>query len=255
MKKPVMLILAAALFLAAPAGPSAAGEPDGDLRLASILKRSNRSYESLRNYQAIFYKKERAGGRLGETEKIFLKFEKPFKIFMNWLNTEKKDLQVVYERGKHNGKLAIHQPELGFGFFPVVFLDQNSPWVKKGSESYRIEDAGIGAFLADFTQAVARARDERKLQVRPAKNNSGDPDETLEVIFDDPGKNPVYFAHRVIVTFDKITALPVKIQLFDWENEPTGIYSYENLKLNLTPEDVQFKQRINRQLYRVYQGE
>ena len=226
---------------------------DNDFRLAEILEKSNHFYASVNNYRAIFYKQERSEGRLGETEKIFLKFEKPFKIFMSWLNTEKKELQVVYERGKHRGKLAIHKPGLGFGLLPVVFLDQNSPWVKKGSESYNIEDAGIGTFLADFNKAVLKARNDHKLRVNFLETAPATGGDTAEVIFDGSREDPAYFAHRVIVSFDARTKLPVKMKLFDWDDEPTGIYSYENLQVNLAPEDAEFKQEINRQLYRVYQ--
>ena len=47
----------------------------------------------------------------------------------------------------------------------VVFLDQNSPWIKEGSESYHIEDAGIGTFLVDFAQNVLKAAGENELKV------------------------------------------------------------------------------------------
>ena len=253
MKKFNVVILALFLFCLF-ASPLMAQEKDNYFRLAEILEKSNRFYTSVSNYRAIFYKQERSEGKLQETEKIFLKFEKPFKIFMDWLNTEKKDLQVVYERGKHRGKLAIHKPGLGLGLFPVVFLDQNSPWVKRGSESYDIEDAGIGTFLADFSKAVSKARNDHQLKVNFIESSPAGEGDTAEVIFDGPKKDPAYFAHRVIVSFDSRTKLPVKMSLFDWDNQPTGIYSYENLQVNLASEDVEFKQQINRQLYRVYQG-
>ena len=247
MKKSKALFLILFFSLGTVVG-SRAGEVDGQARLAAILEKSNLFYASVKNYRAIFEKQERAGGKLGEKEKIFLKFEKPFKIFMGWLNTEKKDLQVVYERGKHRGKLAIHKPGLGFGLVPVIFLDQNSPWVREGSEAYNIEDVGIGTFLTDFTEAVRRAETAKELKI------SFKDEETAEVIFQGSKENSGYFAYRVIVFFDPATSLPVKMQLFDWKNELTGVYAYEDLKINLGSEDAEFKQSIHRQLYRVYQG-
>lgn len=235
-------------------GLSWAEDTDNRAKLSSLLEKSNRFYESVKNYRAIFEKQERSGGKLGESEKIFFKFEKPFKIFMGWLNTEKKDLQVVYERGKHRGQLAIHKPGLGLGLLPVIFLDQSSPWVREGSESYDIEDAGIGTFLEDFTKAVSKAADEKKLKVNFLKPNLPEDGETVEVVFEGSKENSGYFAYRVVVSFDRETELPVKMRLFDWNNQPTGIYSYENLQVNVSPEDTEFKQQINRQLYRVYRG-
>ncbi len=230
-----------------------AQETDSRPELFSILEKSNRFYASVKNYTAIFHKQEMAKGKLGDAEKIFLKFEKPFKIFMGWLNTEKKGLQVVYQRGKHDGKLAIHKPGLGLGLLPVVFLDQKSPWVREGSESYDIEDAGIGTFLEDFTEAVARGDAAGQLKVEFVSSEPAG-EETVEVTFEGSKEDSGYFTYKIRVSFDPVTSLPVKMRLFDWNDQMTGDYAYENLKIDLAPDDSEFKKQINRSLYRVYQG-
>ncbi len=222
-------------------------------RLLKILEEGNQFYGTVENYRARFEKQEASSGQLQEKETIFLKFEKPFKIFMKWMNTSKKGLQVVYERGKHGGKLAIHKPGLGLGLIPVVFLDQNSPWVREGSQAYDIEDAGIGTFLEDFTQAVHRAREAGQLKVEFLDSETV-LIEKADVIFDGTDEKSGYFAYRVVVDFDLATALPIRMSLYDWQNQPTGIYAYEDLKINLRSEDGEFKNEIQRQLYRVYQG-
>src|SRR5262245_36033987 len=84
-------------------------------QLDGILTQSEQAYAQVNDYRAIFEKQEKSDTGLGERETIFLKFEKPFKIFMHWLDTHKKGLQVLYERGKRDGKLAIHQPGLLLG--------------------------------------------------------------------------------------------------------------------------------------------
>jgi len=222
-------------------------------RLASLLQKSLKAYASLNDYQAIFHKKEISKDVLGPEEKIYLKFEKPFKIYMGWLNTYKKGLQVVYERGKHRGKLAIHKPGLALGFLPVIFLDQNSPWVKEGSESYNIEDVGIGTFLSDFTDAVLRGEKEKKLSVQ--FSNETLTGELVDVTFKDTDKNSGFFAYHVKVLFDPVSKLPTEMQLFDWSNQPMGIYSYRDLKVNVgRAEEKEFKSQIDRQLYKVYKS-
>lgn len=223
-------------------------------KLSRILEASLNRYETVKNYTAIFRKQEVSEGKMGDPEKIFMKFEKPWKIYMGWLDTDKKDLQVVYERGKHKNQLAIHKPGLGLGLVPVVFLDQNSPWVKKGSESYNIEDAGIGPFLHDFSRAILKAAKENQLKILFKKKAGTASEESVEVTFEGSKENTGYFAYRVEVFFDPATRLPVQMELFDWNNQPTGIYTYENLKLDLPAEDAEFKQQINRFLYRVYKG-
>lgn len=224
-----------------------------EARLAALLEKGMSAYEGLRDYRAVFHKQENSNGRPGPVEKIYLKFEKPFKIFLGWMNTQKKGLQVFYERGRHDGKLAVHTPGILSAVRPVIFLDQDSPWVRAGSASYDIEDAGIGTFLYDFVGAVLHAARERKLRVIfSEKKSAGDLDgDRVDVIFRNSRKSSIYFAYRVRVIFDGKTGLPVQMELFDWENRPTGIYAYRDLKLNVGL-DGEFKRLINKHLLKVY---
>ena len=218
-------------------------------QLEELLSRSRDAYESVKDYRAVFLKQEQAHGVLGPKETIFLKFEKPFKIFMQWLDTDKKGLQVLYERGRHDGKLAIHKPGLLLGLAPVVFLEQSSPWVREGSESYDIEDAGIGTFLEDFSKMTQKGVQANKIQSSFSEVDGG----TLaDVIF--PGSEPddVYFASRVEVLFDKKTALPVSMTLYDWQGKVTGIYKYNELHLNVGADDAEFRSLAHKKLQKLF---
>ena len=218
-------------------------------RLTAALGKASKAYESVRDYRATFQKQERSGAVLGPKETLLLKFQKPFKIFMIWTNTYKKGLQVMYERGKNDGKLVVHQPGLLLGLVSVILLDQDSPWVKEGSESYDIEDAGLGAFLEDFSAAVKRGVAEHKLEVAAAEEASG---ETMDVTFAGSKENEGFFAQRVQVHFDAVTALPDRMELFDWQNEPMGIYAYEDLALNVGDEDAEFQKMALKKIYQNY---
>ncbi len=226
----------------------------GELQLADTLEKALRSYLSVTNYKTKFYKTERSKGILGPTEEIFIKFEKTFKIYMHWLNTEKQGVEVVYERGKRKGKLAVHKPGLLLGLAQVVLLDQNSPWIKEGSASYNIEDAGIGSFLYDFTQDVIKAVREKKLKVDYLGKTDEDElsGDKVEVTFLDTKADSGYMAYRAQVLFDKITDLPVKMELFDWQNQPMGVYVYKDLRINVGSDDSEFKKQINRYLLKIY---
>lgn len=228
---------------------SAAGLDAEKGKLAALLEEGIHSYEGLRDYRAVFEKTELSKGALGPTEKIYLKFEKPWKIYMGWLNTHKKGLQLVYERGKHDGKLAIHKPGLFLGLAPVIFLDQNSPWVREGSEAYNIEDAGIGTFLMDFTKAILRGARENKLKVTFLEN--AEDGAKADVTFVGSQKDKDFFAYRVTVVFDARNHLPVWMELFDWQDRTTGIYAYVDLKMNVGIDD-DFKRQSNRHLFKIY---
>lgn len=233
--------MAAVILFCAPAESS-----EESVRLIEQLSKSNETYASLKDYTALFMKQELSEGKLDPPEEIFLKFEKPFKIYMKWLNPPKKGLEVHYERGKHDGKLAIHKPGFLTGLAGVIFLSPDSPWVRKGSESYDIEDAGVGTFLTDFAKAVLAAEKTGSLSAREM------PPGTWDVTFNVPGEDETYFAKRCVVTFNPASKLPVKMELFDWQSKTTGIYDYRNLKLNVGSLDPEFKKRVHRSLFKVY---
>ncbi|MEI8344769.1 MAG: DUF1571 domain-containing protein, partial [Candidatus Omnitrophota bacterium] len=194
-------------------------QPEGTL--LKLLTRALDRYEHLKDYECLFDKQEaRPDKTTGPAERLFLKFEKPFKIYLGWLNTDKAGLQVVYERGRHDNQLAVHQPGLLFGLAQVVFLSQDSPWVKEGSASFNIEDAGIGTFLYEFCEAVLEASTQKRLQVHPAR--LGRMGEAFEVTFDVAELSDVFFARRIVVFFDRTSGLPTRMRLYDWEAKLIG---------------------------------
>ncbi len=244
-------IFSAACFFGLP-GPAAATDGLGQTQaqeLTAALDLALSAYGNVHDYEARFEKRENDDGALGAPEKIFFKFEKPFKIFMKWLDSKKKGLQIVYERGKNGNKLAIHQPGLALGLVPVVFLEQSSPWVREGSTSFDIEDAGIGTFLEDFAKMVARAAREGKLNVSGRRSESGRT--FFDVEFPGSIEDDDYFASRVVAGFDETNHLPVYMELYDWEGNPVGIYEYKDVRLNVGT-DLSFKKNMHGQLFKVY---
>ncbi len=217
------------------------------------MAHARNAYSAVQNYVCLFEKEEVADGKLADKEHIYLKFEKPFKIFMHWQNDPKKGLQVLYERGRHDGKLGIHKPGLLLGLMPVVFLEQDSPWVREGSEAYDIEDAGIGTFLEDLDEETSVAAKEGRLRTVSggAVELEGIHGEQFDVYFDGTTPESDVMAYHVRVVFDSVTQLPLYQELYDWNDRLTGRYVYKDLRLNVG-EDPDFRKHIHRTLHRIY---
>ena len=220
------------------------------LRLAEALQKALAVYRSLEDYSAVFYKRERSQVGLGEEELIYFKFQRPCKIFMHWLNTDKKGVQVLYEKGKHDGKLMIHQPGLLLGLMPVIALPQDSPWIREGSQTYNIEDAGIGTFLYDLISMVIKGSGEKKISVQLLAPDAAGRT-MIEARFPGTTKDSTYFAERIVVGFDPSSGLTDYMELYDWEGQPIGVYEYRDIKLD-QGQDPEFKKHIHKQLLRVY---
>jgi hypothetical protein len=220
----------------------------GEKPFYASLYKGLETWAALKGYTALFTKEELdKEGNMDEKEEIYLKFEKPFKIFMKWMNTRKKGLQVLYERGRHGNKLGIHKPGLLLGLAQVVFLDQNSPWVREGSAAYNIEDAGIGTFLTDFAKGVVTSAKDNKIEIKNIAENE------WSVTFKDSQKGQTYFAQRIEVKMDAANGFPVVQRLYNWDGKRTGIYEYKNIKIDAADE-AEFKKQAHGKLYKIYQS-
>lgn len=250
--KRLFAVLAALSFLFFCGTPAFAG-PEDAVRLSRALNEGLAAWQNVHDYEAHFTKQETSGGKTGPEEKIFLKFEKPFKIFLGWLNTHKQGLQVFYERGKHGGKLAIHQPGLALGLVPVVFLEQSSPWVREGSATFDIEDAGIGTFLEDLAKDVLEAERQNRLNARIVKDDAAGLSADIE--FMNSKKEESFMARRVEVFFDAASRLPTRMALYDEAGVLIGRYTYENLALNAGPAGAALKKNAHRKIFRLYTGD
>lgn len=77
---------------------------------------------------------------------------------------------------------------------------------------------------------------------RGAEQISGRPAGVLEsVLPDDPSRG--YYCRRCVVWFDEGHGLPVKIMIYDWADDLTEEYLYENLDLQPGFTDLDFDRR------------
>jgi len=236
-------------FTTEPASPVSVA----DRQTLSLIREASDAYDRLRDYEALFLKTEPEPEKEPETEQIFLKFEKPWKIFMSWKNTGKKGLQVVYERGRHDGKLAIHQPGLISALVPVLFLSQDSPWVRQGSASFDIEDAGIGSFIEGFAEDIRHGLSRQRCELRILE--AGQDGVSVEAVFPDYGKDHTYAAHRIKAFFDARTHLPLKMELYGTDEVLIGSYAYQDLRIDVGSHNPSFLREINRALEKVYSSD
>ena len=64
-------------------------------QLITMLEQMEASYAKLNDYTATFQKQERVGEKLNDREQIFVKFAKPFKVYMKWLETAPKEARIT----------------------------------------------------------------------------------------------------------------------------------------------------------------
>jgi hypothetical protein len=180
------------------------------------------------NYTAIFHKQERVKGKLLPPEKMLFKFKRPFQIYMKWIGEEHEGREVLYVQGRNENRIKGHEG----GILGVVTLnlDPNGARAMKGNR-HPITDSGLDFLVDKLASNVRLGLENSELQVRDhgLEPVYGRNTRVYEGIF---AKKPnVYYCYRALVNIDEDLGVPVKVRIFDTENQLIEMYGYENLKL------------------------
>jgi len=90
-------------------------EVPGAVTPAGLLMAMEAAYRGVRDYTATLMKQERVKGKLLPRETIAVKFRRPYAIYMKWTGAVKAGQEVIYVRGRNDGKLSAHP-----GKFPDI---------------------------------------------------------------------------------------------------------------------------------------
>src|SRR5918996_946155 len=73
----------------------------------AILRRMANAYDGIYDYTALFLRRERINGKLLPLEKIELRFQEPFKVYMSWLEPY-EGRAIAFVKGKNDNKLLVN---------------------------------------------------------------------------------------------------------------------------------------------------
>ncbi|MBI2350805.1 MAG: DUF1571 domain-containing protein [Deltaproteobacteria bacterium] len=195
------------------------------------MEKLERRYESVRDYTALFRKRERKDGDLGPEDTILLKFQKPFKVYMRWLSGSRQGRELLYVQGANDNRVFVFEPAHLLARYFTVLLDPGG-WRILQESRYPVTEIGIGRLLERVAREARRARGKRELHVeeRRVRIQGGEVLQVEGILPQDPKAG--YSYHRVVITLDETNGLSVKISVYDWDNLLIGDYNYENVRLN-----------------------
>lgn len=214
-----------------------------------LIISTRESFAAIEDYTATFIKQERINGKLRDPESVFMKFKKPFKIYMRWLSGTKQGQEILYVEGKNGGKVLAHP---GFGGFlggmlslvlPTFAISPGGPTAMKDN-LHPITDAGIGNMIESIihNNNIASANNDLHLSINGEDQVDGRPCTVIERILPEEDGYP---AHRAQLYIDRALNLPVKLVLHDWQGQLIAQYEYKNLIINPGLEPIDF-QRHNK---------
>lgn len=210
-----------------------------EVDIEALLNEAQASYKQINDYSGIMHKQERIGKRMYPKETIFFKFAKPFKVYMKWIKDPYKNREMIYVEGQNDNKIKAH--EGGLIGIVSVNLDPRGSMAMKGNR-HPVTDMGIGNLLKVVQTNVAKAKknNDTITVIKSGEEKIFGVDSIkLEATFPKE-KDKGYYCYRAVFWVDREKKLPIKIMVYDWENQLVEDYSYENLKFNIGLTDKDF---------------
>lgn len=196
-----------------------------------LLAEMERIYAAIQDYTSLFRRRERVEGKWKPEETIFLKFQKPFKFYLRWLDGPHRGREAVYVEGDNDNKVSIHEPR-GLARFVTAVLAPDGDRVLKESR-FPLSDIGIGRIIELIGKGCREEQNGEALSLveREREIAQGRECQRLEA-YAPPGAKDTYPLSRILLDVDEELGLPTQVVLYDWDNVVVGEYHYSDVRLN-----------------------
>jgi hypothetical protein len=199
--------------------------------LLRLLDAADRQYAQVHDYAAVMVSRERVKDVLQPEERILLKFQRPFKVYMRWMEGPSKGREGLYVSGVNDNKFLVYEPN-GIRRLFTAALDPTDQRVMEKSR-HPVTDVGIGRLLEIVGDNARRAARNGVLRVldRGTGEIAGRRVRQVEGILPRDSQAG-YYGYRVQLFFDEEHRLPIRVVVHDWSGQVVEDYTYAELRLN-----------------------
>jgi outer membrane lipoprotein-sorting protein len=194
-----------------------------------VILRMESAYQDVRDYTALFLKRERIRGTLRPLEKIEFRFQSPFKVYMAWREPH-PGRTIVYVEGENNNKMQVNPGGL---LQMLRFSLDPSNGLATRNNHQTIRQAGLGNLIDLILSQYWRGIKTGQITLRSLGEGEvdGRPADRLSLLCH-ADQESGYYAKRADIWIDKAHHLPTRLLVYDWNNQLYAHYEYHRLKLN-----------------------
>jgi hypothetical protein len=222
------------VFAALVAHGGASDRPDPEQWLSA----AEAAYGKVTSYTAIFHKQQRVDGKLLPEETIFLKFRKPFSLYMKWMKEPYEGSELLYEVGRNEDGVTAHRG--GVLRFITRNLDPADPGLMSGNLR-PVTSTGIGYLLETVAINIRKATKAGDLtfSARGEESVYGRTTQVLEVVIPRESAKD-YDGCRFVINQDVESKVPIRIRVDDQDDQLVENYGYESVDLEAPLVDADF---------------
>jgi len=209
---------------------SSAAEAFDKRELGNWLKHAESTLARTDSYTAIFHKRELIQQKLTEEETIFLKFKRPFKVYMKWVEGPYKGRESLYIDGYNDNLIKVR--ERGLAGIITVNIDPKGSLAMKGNR-HPVTHSGIENLVKLLRRNYDKGISDRGIRLREKGEERvyGRTTKKIEAVFPRNKANG-YYCYRSLINFDVETKLPIRVLIYDWNNALIESYGYEAITLD-----------------------
>ena len=199
--------------------------------LLRLLDAADKRYAQVHDYTAVMVSRERVKEVLQPEERILLKFQRTFKVYMRWMEGPSRGREGLYVSGANENKFLVFEPN-GLRRLFTAALDPTDQRVMEKSR-HPVTDVGIGRLLEIVGGNARRAARSGVLRVldRGMGEVAGRRVRQVEGILPRDSRAG-YYGYRVQLFFDEENLLPIRVVVYDWSDQIVEDYAYTELRLN-----------------------
>lgn len=224
------------LVLAKTASPASLDTAAIKNRPFVVMSMMENAYQKVNDYTAVFHKREMRDGKLTPEEKIFIKYKKPFKLYMKWLNGPHEGREAIYVKGRNNNEMVGHECGV-LGLFDWN-LDPKCETAMK-EQRHPLTDMGVGRLVEIISGDAKMAAAAKQLKLVYLGEDNVYGRKVWHIRMDLP-PDKGYYSPRSDGWVDEETRLPMKVMLYSQKGEFEESIGYSDIKLNPGLSDAEF---------------
>ena len=222
--------------------------PPHDLEaVLELAEKAVQRADEVKDYSAVFIKRERINGQLSNYDYMFLKVRHaPFSVYLYCLGPVKpKGQEAIYVEGQNDGKVLGHTTGLRDTIAGTQTLDPTSSRMMEGN-LYPITNIGIKNLAQKLVNLHRYELNYGECEVNtyPGAKVDGRECSCVQVVH--PVQRENFKFHLSRTYYDNASGLPIRFEGYLWPSKPGGKpvlleeYTYQNVQLNQGVGDLDF---------------
>ncbi|MBN2223845.1 MAG: DUF1571 domain-containing protein [Deltaproteobacteria bacterium] len=207
---------------------------DDYAKARSLLLDAKNRVDRLSDYTLNLTSQERVGGTLLPEATMFVKFKRPFSVYIKTLTGKQKDREIIYVKGKNNDKMIVSNVSIFGGL--TARIPPDSIWAKKESR-HTISEAGLPNTMGRMVSILEK--EDKAAACRPTVTYLGEGYRSSKKVISVRIENSSY-APKTEITLDVATLFPVSITSYDADGSLLESYNYRDIKTNVGLTDADF---------------